>query len=124
MTIYKNISKVVVEFKDREGLPSALIVEKLPEDAYAEIVVSDDGLTFDTWVPSNGQDSTPNAFHFKALEDWELKYVRRAGEDGQSVKKTAELGPVGKGVAMAILLALLSPVIWVIWDATIRWVQR
>ncbi len=123
MTIYKNIQKVVVEFTDREGVPSAMIIEEFNETSYAEIVVMSDGLSFDTLVHSEGVDNTPGAFHFKSLEVWELRYVRRE-EDGQGVKNKAELGPVGKAILTTILLAFLAPVVWVVWDATIRWVHR
>lgn len=123
MTTYRNLKRVIVEFQDREGVPSALILDNPPEDAYAEVSVDSDGLGFE-FLARSTQDNTPGAFHFKGLEDWELKYVRRDEEDGQGVKNKAELGPVGKGIMTAILLAFLTPVIWVVWDATIRWIQR
>jgi len=116
MTIYKNINRVIVEFKDREGVPSALILENPTAAAYAEIGMSDDALSFDFEVSAPSQDNTRDAIRFRALEDWELKYVRRDEQAGQGVKKKQEFGPVGKVVAGAITVAILVPFIGILWS--------
>ncbi|UVF61401.1 hypothetical protein SEA_SPARCETUS_72 [Microbacterium phage Sparcetus] len=124
MTIYRKLDRVTVEFKDREGVPSALIVESFDDSSYAEIAVDEDGLTFDLLVFSQDQQNKAGAYHFKSLEEWELVFMRRDHQDGQGVKNKQEFGPVGKAIMTTLLLAFLTPVVWVIWDATIRWVQR
>lgn len=129
MTTFRDVDRITVEFKDREGVPSALVVETSADDsAYAELSVTEDGLSFDFLASSQDVPNKAGSFGFKSLEDWELVFKRRGdhllGEAGQSVAKKGELGPVGKAIVSATLLAILSPVIWIIWDATIRWVQR
>lgn len=129
MTTFANVNRIIVEFKDREGVPSALVVETATDDsAHAEISLTEDGLSFDFLAMSQDVPNKAGAYGFKSLEDWELVFKRRGdhllGEAGQGVAKRGELGPVGKAIVSATLLAILSPVIWIIWDATIRWVQR
>lgn len=123
MTEYRNIQKITVEFRDREGVPAALIIDgSVPgSDLVADVSVEPDGLT--AAVAISGDVPNGTGYGFKSLEGWELVW-RKRGEDGQGVKNKPELGPVGKAITTTILLAILAPVVWVIWDATIRWVQR
>lgn len=123
MTDYRNIKTVTVEFQDREGVPAALIVDGSNPDSalVASVDVHSDGTMAEIGIVGMVPNGT--GYGFKSLESWELVW-RRRGEDGQDVKKRAELGPVGKAIMTTILLAFLAPVVWVVWDATIRWVQR
>jgi hypothetical protein len=123
VTAYRNVERITVEFRDRENVPAAIIIDgSLPDsDLVADVSVDEDGLT--AAIEITGKVPNGTGYGFKSLEGWELIW-RRRGEDGRSVKNKAELGPVGKGVLLAVLLAFLSPVVWVVWDATIRWVQR
>ena len=129
MTSYGNIDYVVVTFKDREGVPAAITIDgSQPEsDLLASINVSDDGLT--ATVRVDGLVANSSGYAFRSLEDWELRWIRRADEPyvaelGQGVKKRQELGRVGKIVVSVAMLAILSPLVVVLWDATLRWVGR
>lgn len=123
MTDFRNIQKITVEFRDREGVPSALIIDGTDPAAalVASVDVHRDGTTAEIGIVGNVPNGT--GYGFKSMEGWELLW-RRRGEDGQDVANKPELGPVGKAISTVVLLAILSPIVWVIWDATIRWVQR
>lgn len=127
MTNYRNISRIIVEFQDREGVEQALIVDgSLPEsDLMADVTVDDDGLT--AAISIEGIVPNGTGYGFKSLEEWRTSFVRRvaeAHEDGQGVKKAPEMGPVGRVTWYVIGVSVAAPLLWLLWDATIRWIQR
>ena len=123
MSQFRNIQRATVEFTNRDGVPTALIVDEFPEGSYAEINTSEDGTKVDILVYSagiqNGRD-----YRFKGMDDEELVWRPKGvplvtgyavAENGRGVKKTDELGPVGKAVLSVVGLAILTPFVGILW---------
>lgn len=114
MTGFKNIQSVVVQFTNRDGVPTALTIDgTVPEaDLRADVLVSEDGLSAD--IEIDGVVPNGTGYAFRSLEDWELKWVRR-GQDGRSRPEPKPLGKVGQAVLTVVALAILAPFVAILW---------
>lgn len=128
MTKYTNLKSVITVFEDREGVEKALVVSEFPEGSYAEIVVTDDGLSADFMVYAPDM-SNGSGYGFKDLDNTTLVWMPKAdgftAQIGASAKaKSGELGSVGRWTLYVLMLALVAPAVALLWHWTAGVITR
>lgn len=114
MTGFSNIHRATIEFTNRDGVPTALIIDgTVPEaDLMAGVNVDEDGLTAS--VELSGIVPNGTGYAFKGLEDWELRWVRR-GEMPTRLPERQPVGPVARWTMGVVALAILAPFVAILW---------
>lgn len=115
MTVeFRDIQSIVVSFNNRDNVPTALVIDgnNPAAELVASVVVSQDGL--DAEIGIRGQVPNGTGYTFKSLEDYDLRFVRR-DEVGHLGEKRHELGPVGRIVSSVVLLAIVTPLVGILW---------
>ena len=123
MTEFHNIQRVIVEFVNRDGVPTAIVVDDFPQDkSFAEVVVDKEGKLAE-FQARIGDIPNGTGWRFKDMDDTDLVWHPRnvpmvVSYDttvGAPVKKEAELGPVGRVVLGVVGLAILVPFLGILW---------
>jgi hypothetical protein len=110
MTEFRNITRIQVDFINRDGVPTALVVNEPDPAAYASIDTEDDGLSADIRVYTN--QSLPPGYTFVGLEDADgVPHVATL----VAPKSKSELGPVGRWSIGVVALAILAPFVAILW---------
>jgi hypothetical protein len=117
MTSFGKIDRVTVEFENRDGIPTLLVV-KDTADLSVSIDVTDDGLEADFSIVgsiANGEDG------YKFLgEDWgvsiDLKKAPPVAVARMAAPRSkSEFGPVGRWTSGVVALAILAPFVAILW---------
>jgi hypothetical protein len=110
MTEFRNITRIQVDFVNRDSVPTALVIDEVDPAAFVFIDTADDGLSADIRVHTN--QSLPPGYRFVGLEDLE-------GVPGVATlaapKSKSELGPVGRWTIGVVALAILAPFVAILW---------
>jgi predicted nuclease of predicted toxin-antitoxin system len=130
MTRFTNLEKVIVQFLNRDGVPTILELKQFPEKAYSDITVTDDGLNADFYVVAQDIDNGAG-YALHSGEDYKVLILPSHMVEADAIvapmgapESNPELSPVARWTLGVVGLAILTPFIAILWSWSIGVIQR
>lgn len=111
MTGYRGITRVQVDFVNRDGVPTAFIMDG-PEvgETYLEVDVHEDGLHADIDISQISLPNDGKNYRFASLENLPHVVAVPMGKP-----EPAPLGKAGQIIVTVVALAILTPFVAILW---------
>lgn len=109
-TEHREVTKATFEFVNRDGVPTILYVDRADKPGVAAVNLTADGKTIDFEYKSQLMPNDSKHWGYRGAEgDPPAIVTMPAGRPAQ------QLGKVGQAVTSVVALAILTPLIGIVW---------